>query len=149
MGRVLVIEFDEQDTPVFEEIMRALKQHPAFERMRLNNDTILELPGLKIYPDSRKIFCGRREVNLTTKEYELLCLLVANKGIVLTYERIYQNVWGEEGPGNESTIVGCHMRNLRGKLYAASPDPSFTIRCVREVGYCLEIDKTRHKTVRR
>ena len=93
MGRVLVIEFDEQDTPVFEEIMRALKQHPAFERMRLNNNTILELFGLKIYPESRKVFCGCREVNLTTKEYELLCLLVANKGIVLTYERIYQRVW--------------------------------------------------------
>lgn len=55
--------------------MRALERHPAFERLRLNNDTVLELPGLKIYPDSRKVFCGRREVNLTTKEYKLLCLL--------------------------------------------------------------------------
>ena len=51
---------------------------------------------LKIYPDSRKIICGREEVNLTTKEYKLLCLLAANKGIVLTYGQIYQKVWGEE-----------------------------------------------------
>lgn len=96
MGRILVIEFDEQDTPVFEEIMRTLKQHPAFERSRLNNDTVLVLPGLKIYPDSRKIICGREEVNLTTKEYKLLCLLAANKGTVLTYGQIYQKIWGEE-----------------------------------------------------
>ena len=149
MGRILVIEFDEQDTPVFEQIMRALKQHPAFERMRLNNDTILELPGLKIYPDSRKIFCGNKEVNLTTKEYELLCFFAANKGIVLTYGQIYQKVWGEEGLGSEINTVGCHIRNLRKKLYAASPDSPLTIRCIRKVGYCLEIGKTKYKTKHR
>ena len=149
MGRILVIEFDEQDTPVFEEIMRALKKYPDFERMRLNNDTILELPGLKIYPDSRKIICGRKEVNLTAKEYKLLCLLAANKGIVLTYGQIYQKVWGEEGFGNEGNAVCCHVYNLRKKLYAASPIYPFTIRCVQKVGYCLETNKTKHKIKRR
>lgn len=145
MGRVLVIEFDEQDTPVFEQIMRALKQHPAIERLRLNNDTILELPGLKIYPESRKVFCGRREVNLTTKEYELLSLLAANKGIVLTYGQIYQKVWGEEELGNESNTISCHIHNLREKLQKALPVPPFTIRCVRKVGYCLVTDVAKHK----
>ncbi len=80
---------------------------------------------------------------MTTKEYDLLCLLVANKGIVLTYEQIYQKIWREEGLGNESNAVGCHIRNLREKLYAASPDSPFTIRCVREVGYCLEVDESK------
>ncbi len=145
MGRLLVIEFDEQDVSVFDEIMRALKRHPAFERLRVNSDAtsdvVLELPGLEIYPDRRKVFRDRREINLTTKEYDLLCLLVANKRIVLTYEQIYQKVWGEEGLGNESNAVGCHIRNLREKLYAASPDSPFTIRCVREVGYCLDVDE--------
>lgn len=144
MGRVLVIEFDEQDTSVFEEIMGTLKQHPAFERMRLNHDTVLELPGLKIYPDSRKIFCGRREIKLTIKEYKLLCLLAANKGIVLTYGQIYQKVWGEEGFGNENNTVCCHVYNLKKKLHTASPIYSFTIRCIRKVGYCLEIDDAKH-----
>lgn len=149
MGRVLVVEFDEHDTPVFEEIMRAIKQHPAFERMRLNNDTVLELPGLKIYPDSRKIFHDRGEVDLTTKEYELLCFLAANKGIVLTYGQIYQKVWSEEGLGSEINTVGCHVRNLRKKLYAASPDSPLTIRCIRKVGYCLEIDENKDRTKHR
>lgn len=144
MGRVLVIEFDEQDDPVYEQIMRALRLHPAFDRLRVSSDSmadaVIELPGLEIYPDRRKVFRNRHEVDLTAKEYDLLCLLVANKGIVLTYEQIYQRVWGEEGLGNESNAVGCHVRNLRDKLYAASPDSLFTIRCVREVGYCLDVD---------
>lgn len=149
MGRVLVIEFNEQDTPVFEEIMEAIKRHPTFERLKLGHDTVLELPGLKIYPDSGKIFCGRKEINLTAKEYKLLCLLAANKGIVLTYGQIYQKVWGEEGFGNEDNAVCCHVHNLRKKLYAASPVYPFTIRCVRKVGYCLETNKTKYNIKRR
>lgn len=74
-------------------------------------------------------------------------MLVANKGIVLTYEQIYQRVWGEDGFGNESNAVGCLVRNLREKLYAASPDSLFTIRCVREVGYCLDLNELQKKTV--
>ena len=127
--------------------MRALKRHPAFERLRVKSDAtsdaVIELPGLEIYPDRRKVFRDRREINLTTKEYNLLYLLAANKGIVLTYEQIYQKVWGEEGLGNESNAVGCHVRNLREKLYVATPDSPFTIRCVREVGYCLDVDRSK------
>ena len=147
MGRILVIEFDEQDAPVYDEIMRALKRHPAFDRMRVDSDStsgvVLELPGLEIYQNRRKVFRDRREINLTTKEYDLLCLLVENKGIVLTYDQIYQRVWGEERIGNESNAIGCHVRNLREKLYVASPDSPFTIRCVREVGYCLDVDRSK------
>lgn len=151
MGRVLVIEFDEQDDPVYAQIMRALKLHPAFGRLRVSSNSLgnaaVQLPGLKICPDRRKVFRDQQEVDLTAKEFDLLCLLAANKGIVLTYEQIYQKVWGEDGLGNESNAVGCHIRKLREKLYAGSTDSPFTIRCVREVGYCLDVDSNREKIV--
>ncbi|MCI8282961.1 MAG: hypothetical protein HFI76_15090 [Lachnospiraceae bacterium] len=38
----------------------------------------------------RKIYRNRREINLTTKEHDLLCLLAANRGQVLTYDQIYR-----------------------------------------------------------
>lgn len=53
------------------------------------------------------------------KEYKILCFLVANRNRVLTYEQIYQRVWGEDAIGNESNAVGCHVRNLRKKLLQA------------------------------
>ncbi len=96
----MVIEFDEKDPSVFDEIMMLLKRHPSFEGLQLNDESVLSLSGLEVYPERRKIFRDRREINLTTKEYDLLCLLVANKGIVLTYEQIYQKIWREEGLGN-------------------------------------------------
>lgn len=140
MGRILVIEFKNEDSAMFDEIMAMLKQFSDFEHFRLNKETVLSLPGLEIYPDRRKVYRDREEIGLTAKEYEILCLLVANKGQVITYEQIYQRIWGEDALGNESNSVGCHIRNLREKLYEASPNAPFTIRCVREVGYCFELD---------
>lgn len=140
MGRILMIEFNEEDDPIFDEVMEVLKQHPNFECMRLKDESMLTVPGLEIYPNRRKIYRNRREINLTAKEYEILTLLVANKGRVLTYEQIYQKVWGEDGFGSENNTVGCQVRNLREKLYEAEPDAPFSIRCVREVGYCFELN---------
>ena len=72
MGRILVIEFDENDAPVYDEIMRALKLHPVFDRLRVSSksvsDAVLELPGLEIFLDRRKVFRDGRDISLTTKE---------------------------------------------------------------------------------
>lgn len=139
IGRILIIEFDDKNIPVFEEIMRALKRHPSFEKLRLSNELVVSLPGLEIYPERKKIYRDRCEIKLTSKEFDILTYLVANKGRVLTYDQIYINVWGEEGFGGENNTVGCHVRNLRKKLYKAEPDAPFVIRCVRELGYCFEV----------
>lgn len=133
-----MVEFDEKESHIFDEIIEVLKHHPIFEEIQLNEETVLSLSGLEIYLDRRKVYRNRREINLTAKEYNLLHLLVVNKGRVLTYGQIYQNVWGEAGMGNEKNAIGCHIRKLREKLYETSPDSSFAIRCVREIGYCFE-----------
>ena len=136
----MIVEFQDEDSAAFDEVMTVLKRYPNFENVSLNEETVNNLPGLTIYPEQRKIYCDRQEIHLTAKEYDLLCLLVYNKGHVLTYEQIYQKVWGEESLGRENNAVGCHIRNLREKLSQTSPSTSFYIRCVREVGYCLETE---------
>ncbi|MDE6853240.1 MAG: winged helix-turn-helix domain-containing protein [Lachnospiraceae bacterium] len=140
IGRLLLMEFGEKDSVIFDEVMAVLKRHPDFEKLQLSEEMIISIPGLEIYPEQRKIYRDRQEIHLTAKEYDLLCLLVYNQGRVLTYEQIYQRVWGEEPLGNENNAVGCHVRNLREKLFQISSDPTFNIRCVREIGYCLEIE---------
>lgn len=139
--RIMVIELQDQDSPVFDEIMGIVNRHQDIEYLKIKDEPVLSLPGLEIYPGRRKIYRNRREINLTTKEYDLLSLLVANKGQVLTYDQIYRKVWGEDAFGDESNAIGCHIRNLREKLYEAEPDAPFTIRCIQEVGYCLEVDE--------
>ena len=55
------------------------------------------------------------------------------KGRVLTYEQIYDKVWGEISAGNEKDTVGFHIRNLRKKL--CDTNSHFSIDSVREIGY--------------
>lgn len=134
------MEYTDDERFIFDEVMEILKKHPEFQKYEMQNESKWTLPGLEIYPNRRKIYCNGKEIYLTTKEYELFCLLVANRGLVLTYQQIYEKVWGDISSGGESTTIGYHICNLRDKLYDAFPDAPYEIRCVREVGYCFEVN---------
>lgn len=73
-----------------------------------------------------------REVQLTLKEYDLLCYLILNKGIVLSRDQIMQSVWGSPFE-LESRTIDMHIMSLRQKLGGAGA----LIRTVRGVGYKL------------
>ena len=133
------MELQEQDSKAFEEIVSILQCHPEIEKFEPAKEPILSLPGLEIYLSKRKVFRDRQEIQLTTKEYDILLLLVTHKGQVLTYSQIYEKVWGDCPSGSENNTIGFHICNLREKLYQAAPNAPFTIRSVREVGYCFEV----------
>ena len=71
-----------------------------------------------------------REVVLTQKEFEVLCLLLKNRGQVLSRERLIEDVWGYAFTG-ESRTVDVHVRTLRQKLGEAGA----YIETVRGYGY--------------
>ena len=138
IGKILVVKFDETDCGVFDEVMGILQKHKSFETVRAKAENIISLPGLTIYPNQRKMYRDRQEILLTTKEYELLCLLATNQGQVLTYTQIYEKIWDNNPSGNER-IIRFHICNLRKKLKTISQDDPFVIRCIRDVGYCFEV----------
>lgn len=139
IARVIILELQEQESTAFDDILSFLQVHMEIKRYEMPREPIFSLPGLKIYPSKRKVFRNRKEIQLTAKEYEILLLLVANKGHVLSYNQIYEKVWGDFSSGNESNAISFHICNLREKLYQAAPNAPFTIRSVREVGYCFEV----------
>ena len=51
IGKILVIEFDETDSRVFDEVMKILQKHKSFETVRFKSENIISLPGLTIYPN--------------------------------------------------------------------------------------------------
>ena len=79
------------------------------------------------------VYADEKPVELTFKEYELLKLLMANCGIVMTREMIMHRVWGTEFEG-ESRTVDMHIKTLRQKL----GDSGNRIKTVRNVGYVME-----------
>ena len=136
----MIAEFSDKNFYAIDEILDVLKQYPDFELLWLNQEPVLSFPGLEIDLAHRKVYCDNQEINLTAKEYDLLCLLAANKGRVLTYDQIYQKIWKEEAFGNVNNAIACHVHNLREKIGRLLPEGCFVIRCVREVGYCFEAD---------
>ena len=77
-----------------------------------------------------KVKVDDREVVLTLKEYEMLCLLLKNRGIVLSREQLLNKIWGYSFDG-ESRTVDVHVRTLRQKLGTAGD----VIKTIRGVGY--------------
>jgi two-component system alkaline phosphatase synthesis response regulator PhoP len=75
----------------------------------------LRLGELRIDPEKHEVFSGGSKVSLTRKEYDLLILLVRNKGKVFTREELLSRIWGYDYAG-ESRTVDVHIRTLRSKL---------------------------------
>jgi len=74
--------------------------------------------------DSRRVFLGDREINLTAKEFDLLELLLTNPGKVYSREQLLNTVWGFEYPGDVRT-VDVHVRRLREKIETNPSDPRY------------------------
>lgn len=85
-----------------------------------------------------ELICANRSVRLGAKELELLRLLIANKGILLSKENIFLKVWGYESEADES-IVEVYLSFLRKKLEHIKSNVKITV--VRRVGYRLEVNE--------
>ena len=85
---------------------------------------------LSVSPDRHEVKVAGKDVTLTNKEFELLCLLLRNKGIVLTRATLMDRVWGFESE-RENRTLDVHIRTLRVKLGEAGS----YIETVRGIGY--------------
>jgi two-component system OmpR family response regulator len=83
--------------------------------------------------DSRRVWRGEVEAHLTATEFNLLRVLMANAGRVVTREQILDSVWQYDFNG-ESSIIESFIRNLRRKVDFTEPK---LIHTVRGVGYSI------------
>lgn len=86
--------------------------------------------NLYVCPSRYVVTVNQEPVSLTLKEYEILCLLLKNSGIVLSRTQLLNQIWGYEFDG-ESRTVDVHIRTLRQKLGEAGD----LIETVRGIGY--------------
>jgi len=82
---------------------------------------------------SRDIIIEGEKVELTLKEFELLEILIRNRGKILTRETLLDKIWGYEYIG-ETRTVDVHIRYLRKKIEKDDKNPKF-IETIRGVGY--------------
>ena len=112
-------------------IRRTRKPEKTEEQSR-----IVEIGDLKLDCDSRRVFIGSREVNLTAKEFDVLQLLVYNPNKVYSRENLLNIVWGYEYPGDVRT-VDVHIRRLREKIEENPSEPKY-VHTKWGVGYYFQ-----------
>lgn len=92
---------------------------------------------LRVCPAQRIVQVDDADITLTNKEFELLCLLLENQGIVLARATLMDRVWGMELE-RENRTLDVHVRTLRAKLGPAGS----LIETVRGVGYRIGGERT-------
>jgi DNA-binding response OmpR family regulator len=116
------------------ELMARVRAHlrRTEQDARTRQDEILEAGPIKIDSAARRAWLDDGELPLRPKEFELLSLLVAEAGRVVTRERIMEDVWQTDWMGSTKTL-DTHILTLRQKIGADS------IATLRGVGYRLEL----------
>lgn len=99
---------------------------------------VIVFPHLMIDNDAHRVTADEREVNLTPKEYELLCFLAKSPDKVFDREQLLKEVWHYEFFGDLRT-VDTHVKRLREKLNKVSPEAAKMIVTVWGVGYKFEV----------
>lgn len=114
------------------EILEVVARVQAVLRRTKRNEGAFCLDGLRVDFDSRQVFYGGELVDLTPQEFILLEVLVVNRNLALSREKLLELAWGYDYYGDTRT-VDVHIQKLRKKLGIGE-----RIKTVYKLGYRLE-----------
>ena len=100
-------------------------------------ESCIEIKNLKIYPLSRRVFVGGKEVAMTNKEFELLLFFARNPNIVFSRDTLFDRIWGMDSIGDTDTVT-VHVNRIRAKIEENSSDPRY-IETIWGVGYRFNV----------
>ncbi|NMM54606.1 response regulator transcription factor [Paenibacillus aquistagni] len=103
------------------------------------NDHEIVIDELVINTATHTVTVDDQEVKLTPREFAILELLAINQGIVLSMDKIYQEVWNEPFMDSKNTIM-VHIRKIREKIEKDKQNPRF-IKTVWGIGYKMKSSK--------
>ena len=123
---------DDYLTKPFQMLELAARVEAVLRRTK-KSEAEFVMGGLKCDFDRHQVFLDGAAVECTPKEYELLEVLIRNRNIALSREKLLDMVWGYDFDGGTRT-VDVHIQRLRHKLHLENQ-----IRTVYKLGYRLEV----------
>ena len=97
----------------------------------------IQIKGLIIHSESRRVLLNGKEKTFTAKEFDLLKFLATNPNIVFSKDHLFERVWGYDSIGDTTTVT-VHIRKIRGKIEEDPSNPLF-IETIWGVGYRFKI----------
>ena len=121
---------DDYITKPFSPKELVLRVHNIIKRAYRDDNNRISIDGYELDEEQRKIYADNVEIELTTKEFDLLMMFIKNKGIAFSRDKILENVWDENYFGSDR-VVDDTLRRLRKKL------PNLNIHTIYGYGYRL------------
>lgn len=115
------------------EMMELIARVNVVLRRFRQGETCFNLGGVTVNLDQRQVFREEREIDLTPREFSLLEVLITNRNIALSRDKLLELAWGYDYEG-ETKTVDVHIQRLRKKLGWEK-----YIRTVIKLGYRLEV----------
>lgn len=110
------------------------RQHSLAKKMAQEESSFYEFDGLKVDFDTHELFLDGEEVSLTSKEFEILKLLIKHPRKVFPASQIFESVWKTTCMENDNKTVMVYISTLRKKLERKNHDTNYIVS-VRGVGY--------------
>lgn len=110
-----------------------LAQYKRVKDSGEKKERLIECGAIAVNPLTHRVYVRGNEVELKNKEYELLVFLMNNIDIVFSKEKLYENIWGLDALGDNSTVA-VHINRLREKIEEDPSNPQY-IRTVWGAGY--------------
>ena len=121
---------DDYITKPFSPKELVLRVNNIIKRAYRDDNNRISIDGYELDEEQRKIYADNVEIELTTKEFDLLMMFIKNKGIAFSLDKILENVWDENYFGSDR-VVDDTLRRLRKKL------PNLNIHTIYGYGYRL------------
>ena len=118
-----------------EVLARVEAQLRRSRQFSVSTSEVLSSGPLTLDLDSHAALLDGREISLTSREVDIVALLMKNPRRAFSRAQIYESVWGEDFIGDDNT-VNVHVSNLRSKLAKADPEHSY-IKTVWGIGFKL------------
>ena len=104
--------------------IKAVMRRSQKEKSSRPTGRTISAGGLTLDLDGHRTFRGTEEIPLTSKEFDMLRILMENQGKVYKRLDLLKAVWGEDFPGDERT-VDVHVRRLREKIEEDAGNPTY------------------------
>lgn len=110
--------------------MELISRIKALLRRTKSADAEYSVGKLYVNPSKHIVTVSGESVSLTLKEFEMLCLMLKNRGMVFSRDRLLEEIWGYDYDG-ENRTVDVHIKTLRTKLRECGA----LVETVRGIGY--------------
>jgi len=127
MSRILIIEDDD----IIEKLLNEIANENIAIIDNVKKTNILSYKSVTMNTENYEILENGKKIEFTTKEFEILKLLLENPNKVFSREHLLDEIWGYDYYGDPK-IVNTHIKNIRKKLKAD------VIKTVRGAGYKIE-----------